>query len=58
MSYVRFRRDNPNFRYDEIHRDEIKYLFDILNDNTVPYITKITGFDINFVQKTLDQYVR
>lgn len=58
MSYERLRRDHPNFKYDEVHKDEVKYLFDILHENTVPQITMITGFDINFVQKTLDTYVK
>lgn len=39
-----------------VNEDEVMYWFDILQDNTASNISKITGFDINYVHKVLNKY--
>lgn len=43
-------------KYTEMQRDEVKYLFDILADNSTINIAKVTGYNLNFVNKTLSHY--
>lgn len=57
MKYERQKRVIPNQIYDEIHRDEVKYLFDVLQDNSTTNIVKETGYNINFVSKTISDYI-
>lgn len=43
-------------KYNEIHKDEIKYYFDILQNNSIDMISEITGYGRNFIQITLNGY--
>lgn len=43
-------------KYSDVQRDEVKYLFDVLLDNSTVNISKITGYNINFVNSTLSEY--
>jgi len=56
MSYIRQCREFPNKCYQEVERDEVKYLFDTLTDNSDANIIRITGFKKHFVQSTLSNY--
>lgn len=58
MKYIRQVRTFPNASYDEIHRDEVKYWFDVLVDNSIPNIVKETGLKKDFVSKTIDNYLK
>lgn len=57
MAYERQCREFPNKSYEEVERDEVKYLFDVLADNSATNIAKETGFNINFVNRTIENYL-
>lgn len=57
MGYVRQCREFANKSYDEVERDEVKVLFDVLTDNSIDNIAKETGFGRDFVSKTIDEYL-
>lgn len=57
MTYLRQCREFANKSYDEVERDEVKVLFDILTDNSIDNIAKETGFKRDFVSKTIDEYL-
>lgn len=57
MSYIRQCREFANKSYDEIERDEVKYLFDVLENNSSANIAKETGFNIWFVNTTINDYL-
>ena len=42
----------------EVKKDEIKLLFDTLTENTTTNIERITGYNINFIHNTLDNYLK
>lgn len=57
-NYSIARMENKNAeKYTEIQRDEVKYLFDILADNSTVNIAKVTGFKRGFVDKTITDYI-
>lgn len=45
-----------NNKYLEIHKDEIKFFFDILTDNSIDNIANVTGSGRDFVRKVLCDY--
>lgn len=51
--YIRQRREKPNMKYSDIHIEEIKYWFDVLQDNTIDNIAKVTGFGRDFIRKNI-----
>lgn len=55
--YQRQRRSYPNKVYSETNKDEVKYLFDILQENGIDNIKEETGFSRDFVSKTINQYI-
>lgn len=57
MNYQRQVRKEPNQVYNEMHKDEVKYLFDILIDNTISNIESITGFKKHFISTTINEYL-
>lgn len=57
MRYERICSEFPNKSYEEVERDEVKYLFDVLADNSTTNIAKETGFNINFVNSTIENYI-
>lgn len=57
MAYIRQCREFPNKSYEEVERDEVKYLFDILADNSITSIAKETGFNLIFISTTINQYI-
>lgn len=44
--------------YEEVEKDEVKYYFDVLQDNTCVNISEITGFSINFIIPVLTEYTQ
>lgn len=58
MSYVRQCLEFPNKSYEEVERDEVKYWFDILTDNSITSIAKETGFNIYFISDTINDYLK
>lgn len=57
MTYIRQCREFANKSYDEVERDEVKMLFDILADNSSANIAKETGYNIWFVNTTINDYL-
>ena len=57
MKYIRQVRTIPNLRYKEIHRDEVKYWFDVLSDNSISSIARETGYTLHFVSSTINNYL-
>lgn len=56
-SFITMTIGNKNAqKYNEIHKDEIKYYFDILQNNSIDMISEITGYGRNFIQITLNGY--
>lgn len=58
MHYLRQCREFPNKSYEEVERDEVKYYFDILADNSITSIAKETGFNLNFISTTINNYIQ
>jgi|GEM_PF-3919974 len=58
MSYKRQVRVKPNKVYSEVNKDEVKMLFDLLNNNSIESIRKETGFSKHFVSETINQYLK
>lgn len=44
-------------KYDEIQKDEVKFLFDVLHDKSITNIANETGYSRWFVSNTLDKYI-
>lgn len=57
MSYQRQVRESPNQVYEEINREEVKYLFDVLTDNSLDNLVRETGYDRNFISTTINSYL-
>lgn len=57
MRYIRQCREFPNKNYEEVERDEVKYWFDVLIDNSITNIVKQTGFKVHFVSQTINHYI-
>lgn len=55
---VLFTKNMRRSKYSEINRDEVKYYFDILTNNSIDAIVKLTGYGRDFVYKTLETYKR
>jgi len=51
--YLRKKRKSPNQKYDPINKEEVLFLFDVLQDNTIDNIRNHTGYGRDFIRKVL-----